>query len=165
MEPDKTKRPVGRPRKSMEQRFWDRVQRTDSCWIWRGFGDNAHRPRITSPGRNGRPIMASRYAYELLVGPIPAGMWVLHTCDNGVCVNPDHLYLGTQVENENDKVSRNRSCRGSKNAGAKLRAEDVRKIRELVAHGRKTGELAEMFGVSKATITAIRCKYLWGWLS
>lgn len=80
-------------------RFWSKVRKTDGCWEWIGA--------TTAPGWHGRflhpetgkLVMASRYSWEIHYGPIPAGLQVLHACDNAPCVRPEHLMLGTQWAN------------------------------------------------------------------
>lgn len=96
---------------------------------------------------------AHKISYRLFVGEIPPGMWVLHTCDNGWCVNPEHLYLGTSQDNVLDKVKRERT------ANLKLTRDDVRNIRdEYEASDKKYGirsSLARKYGVAAGTITRI----------
>lgn len=83
--------------------FWDFVAKTHErgCWKWTGPTDRK------GYGRWGKKV-ASRHSWELANGPIPEGMWVLHHCDNPPCVNPAHLYLGTNTENVQDRVARGR---------------------------------------------------------
>lgn len=91
---------------SNEERFWAKVNKTRSCWVWlgkpRGFGYG----RIELLG--GQTQSTHRYSWELHNGPIPTGMAVLHKCDVPQCVNPDHLFLGTQLENMRDRRSKGR---------------------------------------------------------
>lgn len=80
----------------LEERFWEKVNKTDTCWLWtgatsgRGYGDS---------WRDGKKIKAHRLSYELLVGPIPSGLTLDHLCRNILCVNPTHLEPVTQREN------------------------------------------------------------------
>lgn len=86
-------------------RFWKRAQKTDTCWLWTGavagFGYGVC-------GSRGRRARAHRVAYTLEVGPIPPGMQVLHRCDTPRCVRPDHLFLGTQLDNMRDMHAKGR---------------------------------------------------------
>lgn len=89
------------------ERIWDRKNVTPSgCWEWTGACVTKGYGHITS-GR-GRQITVHRVAFELTNGPIPAGMFVLHRCDNPPCFNPEHLFLGTNLDNMRDAKSKGR---------------------------------------------------------
>lgn len=109
---------------------------------------------------NGDMVLAHRAAYELLVGPIPDGMRVLHRCDNPPCVNPEHLWVGTDADNVADMVrkGRNRSVRGEAAPRAKLNDAAVRAIR---ATPERAVTLARRYGVAESTISAVRHRVNW----
>lgn len=86
-------------------RFWSKVNRTDTCWLWTA-GKNNH--GYGTFKLNDKPRKAHRIAYELSVGPIPHGLNVLHHCDNPPCVNPNHLFIGTQEDNVRDMTFKSR---------------------------------------------------------
>lgn len=98
------------------QRFWAKVQKTDTCWLWTGAIDRQDRyGHVSKPGGSGT---AHRYAWEITHGPIPDGLCVCHTCDVRHCVNPAHLWLGTNRENILDAKAKGRLAypgRGSAN--------------------------------------------------
>lgn len=99
---------------TIEERFWLRVMKTDTCWIWNGWSGNKNygRMSIYDKGKmKNIPTLAHRVSWELHNGKIPHGIHVLHKCDNPPCVNPDHLFLGTHKDNMMDmsKKGRHRS--------------------------------------------------------
>jgi hypothetical protein len=149
-------------RESQADRFWSHVhKRTDTgCWEWSasvgtsGYGQFA-------VGRDMR--RAHRVAWELERGPITGGLCVLHVCDNRLCVNPSHLFLGTRRDNHLDMVSKNRQriAVGEQASHAKLTEDDVRRIRLLLLDGRSTRSIARDFGVSGSAIWAISAGKSW----
>lgn len=151
------------------ERFWSKVDTFSSdCWLWQGA------QRGGNPGaRYGafdHPVKsAHRFAYEDIVGPIPEGMMVLHNCDNSLCVNPEHLCLGTAKQNMIDRSLRGRTNhpRGQEWVSAKLSDEQVRLIRQDWLSGQFTQkQLAEKQGLlSQATISLIVNKKRWGHLN
>ena len=97
-------------------RFWDKVQKTETCWLWYGATDPDGYASFKNPSK-GYMDKAARISWELANGTIPEGLFVLHTCDNRLCVRPDHLFLGTQLDNIKDMVSkgRQRGAPGARN--------------------------------------------------
>ena len=145
------------------KRFWDKVAKTDGgCWEWTaskflGYG----KFRL-----NGKLERAHRVSYLLLIDEIPDGMHVLHKCDNRACVNPDHLFLGTNSDNVADRETKGRGAaqnrRGENHPLNKLKENDVRTIRRRYAEGDvSTYELAEEFRVWNTTIGAIINRKTW----
>jgi HNH endonuclease len=88
-------------------RFMERVVCTDSCWWWRGPQLNSGYGSYGGSGDKG-PRSAHRKAYTLFRGPIPIGKHVCHTCDNRLCVNPDHLWIGTMKDKIHDMMNKGR---------------------------------------------------------
>lgn len=148
-----------------------------SCWEWTGTYYNSGYGQFALNTRT--PLLAHRYAYEILHGPIPDGMYICHRCDNRRCVNPAHLFLGTPEDNTADMISKGRqqdysrvvrgadhplvrapwkAARGSSNGLAKLTEAKVADIRASTVPTRK---LAKIYGVSRVTIQKIRRGLTW----
>lgn len=131
------------------------ADKNTGCWnwtagkFWNGYGQ-IQVDRM--------PRGAHRVSYEVHRGSIPEGMFVLHCCDNPGCVNPEHLFLGTHAANMADMVFKGRQPRGLANGQTKLTAADVIAIRS--ANGRHH-EIADRFGISRATVTHIRSGRRW----
>lgn len=92
------------------ERFFRYVNKTESCWLW--VGSTQKRTKERSYGTFSyryKQYRAHRFSWIIHNGPILDGLWVLHTCDNGVCVNPDHLWLGTSQDNIDDKTRKGRA--------------------------------------------------------
>jgi hypothetical protein len=87
------------PRKTLAERFWPKVAKSDGCWLWLASTDARGYGQILSPGRRGKPLAAHRVSYELAYGPIGSGLVIDHLCRNSRCVRPEHLEAVTQAEN------------------------------------------------------------------
>ncbi len=97
----------GRPFAGETVRFERYVKRTDTCWLWTGAHNNAGYGQFYVRARRGS-VLAHRWSYEHHNGPIDDGLFVMHSCDNPPCVNPDHLGLGTNQDNIDDKTAKGR---------------------------------------------------------
>lgn len=146
-----------------KERFCRSVRRGDSCWQWTG--------RMTRDGYGafwfwGRMTKAHRVAWALENGSIPDGLCVLHQCDNRACVNPGHLFLGTQADNQRDMIQKGRSrkARGERHGRARLTESDVQEIRGLLGDGMTLRAVAARFGVSVTTIHDLKTGKTWAWL-
>jgi hypothetical protein len=111
-------------------------------------------------------MLAHRWAWSAANGD-PGPLNVLHRCDNRLCVNVEHLFLGTQADNMRDMDSKGRrgTARGEQRGTAKLTESDVRVIRSLNASGGSHRRLAAQFGVSKTQVGAICTREKWAWLA
>lgn len=142
---------------AIEARFWAKVaQATPSgCWIWTAARkENGYGVLGAVAGR--RNAYAHRLSWEIHFGLIPKGLLVCHHCDNRPCVNPDHLFLGTQADNQADMVAKGRSLRGTRHNMARLSEAAVREIRRLWEVGGLTQvEIGIRFGVNKGLVSAI----------
>lgn len=138
-----------RKKKSLKERFESKFSVVQTgCWEWErrisvfGYGQFAIEP--------GNIWQAHRFAYKLYIGEIPKGVCVLHKCDNRKCVNPKHLWLGTQEENIRDMMAkgRDRKATSDKNGGAKLNWEKVIKIRSMAKYT-KQKDICTQFGIER----------------
>lgn len=167
-------------RGSLTFRFWPKVNKTETCWLWTANKNNQGYGLIYSLEAD-RKLLAHRVSWELANGPIPEGMCVLHQCDVPLCVNPSHLFLGTLAENMIDKERKGRSGRDAEwlaevrrrgqelktdkawleknNAAAKKRRklseqqeDDVRRLRK---NGESIRALSRIFEIDRTSITRI----------
>lgn len=150
-------------RRPVEQRFWERVQKSGGCWIWRGpFMKNGY-GSIGMGGREGRREYAHRLSWILANGPIVDGLYVLHRCDVKACVRPDHLFLGTHADNMRDKALKGlavvASCENSPNA--KFTNAQVLAIRQRAAEGAMYKTLALQHRVHPSVISRIVNRKTW----
>lgn len=137
------------------------------CWLWTactlptGYGQLGVRR-----GRK-RSMLAHRLSYEHFHNDkLQEEDLVLHHCDTPQCVNPDHLFVGTQADNMADMDRKGRRVppphrAGERNGHARLKRQDVRAIRAAVAAGESHRQLAERYGVSRPTVSAIAARRIW----
>lgn len=156
------------------KRFWSKVEKTDSCWVWRastlvdtGYGQFAIKHNVNRH--------AHRVAYELVNGKIPPGMVVCHKCDNRLCVNPDHLFIGTYQDNMRDMVAKGRqnwgikfwseekrkSYSGKNSSNAKYSLATIKRVRQLRKEGHSFREISKDTGVSYTQVRRIVYKENW----
>jgi hypothetical protein len=134
-----------------------------ACWEWKGKRNSGGYGFMSLPGK--ATALMHRAAYRLFVGEIPKGMGVLHRCDNPPCINPDHLWVGTDLDNHSDMVAKGRSLKGEKHNMVKLTEDQIQTIRRLRASGHSVVALASMFGVCHQHISGIVNRKKWGWLA
>lgn len=146
------------------KRFWAKVRKGEACWEWTGGKTYDGYGRICLVGdRVRRNLLAHRASWIIAHGPIPSGLQVCHRCDVRTCVNPEHLYLGTNWENAMDCIGKGRAkrARGERSGRAKLNADQVRAIRSGRKRGRALLDLAEEYGVNEKTIYDICRRKNW----
>lgn len=152
----------------MKERFWERVSVRDpeECWEWTGGKTNGYGTFcITTGYRQRTNVRAHRVAYLLAKGPITDGLFVCHACDNRLCVNPSHLWLGTSKDNMHDCATKGRIVRpkrnedevrryrGTSHIRSKLSLDDIQLIlSSTFSHT----DLAGMLGVSRRTVSWVR---------
>lgn len=137
------------------------VSAETGCWNWHATKNNKGYGKLWVDGRK---QYAHRVSYVIHNGHIPRGINVCHRCDNPSCINPSHLFLGTQAENIADRDAKGRQRiserKGADNGNSKLNEQDVVAIR--AAKGMKLRELASQYGVTPTQISFIRRGKSWG---
>jgi hypothetical protein len=130
----------------------------DECWEWKfsRIGKGYGQFKNTECGN-----YAHRFSYLLHNGPITDGLYVMHTCDNRLCVNPNHLKLGTCADNLQDMKNKDRHLRGERNAKSKLTESQVIEIHELHEQGMSTHKLAKRFNIGQMTAWRIVNGHRW----
>lgn len=172
-----------RIKKPFLERFWNRVDKGGSipshvpklgkCWNWKASKDR----KGYGICHSGTYDRAHRVMWKVMLGDIPAGLCVLHKCDNPSCVNPDHLFLGTNIDNVKDRQSKGRTARGErhrsvtrpetvprgeKSGMAKLTEKDVIEIRNsYIPFKVGAWRLGKRFGVTKQTVFEILKREIW----
>lgn len=129
------------------QRFADKIAATNNegCWEWQGYSNP-----VTGYGElhwQGKKWSAHRLLWRLTIGQIPEGLHVLHKCDNRKCVNPRHLFLGTQADNNKD-----RDTKGRGRPGPQLSVTAIRDIRATYRNNKDLTRLSEQYRVDPASI-------------
>ena len=111
----------------------------------------------------GRLLQSHRLAWTLANGPIPSGMCVCHSCDNRLCVNPAHLFLGTKAENNADRSRKKRSAdqRGAANNAARLTENDALAIKAARRLGIEVSWIARHFGITRGAVWLIATGRQW----
>lgn len=128
------------------------------CWLWEG---------ATNANGYGKLMfrqtswLAHRASYTVFIEPIPDGLEILHKCDNRPCVNPAHLFLGTQPENIKDAVNKDRHARGIRHASSRLMDADIIRIRDLYEKGITAKELSMLYHVKQPHIYNIVNRKKW----
>ena len=141
---------VGRPKIPFEEKYIP--EPNTGCWLWSScIGSDGY-------GRASGSVRAHRLSWEIAFGEIPAGMLVCHKCDTPACVNPDHLFLGTPLDNSRDMSRKFRGVNGERASTAKLTDEQVM---EIIASDETCADLAKQFSVSDTTISFIKLGRTW----
>ena len=152
--------------KPPEIRFWAKVKKTNGCWLWTASTKGIEGKNYGQFHDGKRLVSAHRYSWELHhKRKVPRGMWVCHRCDIRICVRPDHLFLGTALDNYYDMRSkgRERHACGEDQFLSKLNEDAVLEIRRRYVPYKVglTKTLAHKFGVDSRTILAVISGRTW----
>jgi len=129
----------------------------DGCWIWAGTTNGRYGTLWV--GKNRR--YAHRHSYVIHKGPIPDGALVLHDCDKALCVNPDHLHLGTQLDNMREASERMRLRVGMRNPAARRSVDEIRAVREAVEAGESYSSISRRMGIALSNVSLIARRRIW----
>lgn len=155
-----TLKALGKPPSGDEVRFWSHVNKTDSCWLWTGGEHTSGYGRIGLHEHNNRMEYAHRYSYALHFGELPDDVYVAHTCDVKMCVNPAHLFKSQgNLENMADAATKRRIAHGERSARSKLTDAEVAEIRARAATGAETqAQIAEDYDITRAYVSELAAK-------
>jgi hypothetical protein len=141
------------------QRFESKIMpAVDGCWYWLGatnpdgYGSFSFKSKMTG---------AHRASYMIYKGEIPKGLFVIHSCDNPACVNPDHLRVGTPHDNNMDQVARNRTTYGERCSTAKFTTIQIQAILDAYAAGHKQCDICRYFKRGDSIINLIVKRKIW----
>lgn len=140
---------------TVEDRFWNKVSKTENCWNWTASVQGKNGYGFFRISKEKGCAVAHRFSYELAYGTIPPGMLVCHTCDNPLCVKPTHLFLGTHKDNAIDREKKNRL---KQHGSQKLTDKEVIEIR---GSSLSQSALSKAYKVSRTTIASIRKGESW----
>ncbi len=150
---------------TQDERFWSRINKDGpvhpttgtACWEHDAPSPTTGYGRFTL---NGKRMDAHRASWMMHFGEI-GSLWVLHKCDNRACVRPDHLFLGTQIENMMDMITKGRGARGERSGLSVLCDANVIDIRRRKATGESAKKIGEMYAITAAHVQQICRRLRW----
>lgn len=155
----------------IDDRFWAKVVKTDTCWLWAGYVMPNGYGQVR---REGKAYLCHRWAWKITYGHLPDNKVVAHVCDVRNCVNPDHLWLGTQEDNLLDMYRKGRAIpfagirpdnRGERQGRATLTDKQVLEIRNLAVTSSLSHQaIANLYGVRRQTVSRVLAGDTWSHL-
>lgn len=146
--------------RQLSDRLWNKVNKTDTCWLWTGHTQRNGYGQISRGYRLGA-AWVHRVSYELANGPIPKGLLVCHACDVPLCVNPAHLFLGTYADNARDAMQKKRLAWGERNRHAKFSTADIIEMRALASNATPKADIRRRFGISQSYLNSVLRRDHW----
>lgn len=145
----------------LKERFEKLVIKKDKdCWGWKGSVTNGY-AKISF---DNLPLSGHRAAWIIFKGVLPKKLFVCHKCNNALCTNPEHLYLGTHKQNMKDRKNCKRDPVGEKNGMSKLKEKQVVEIIKMLNEKKGGSEIARLFKISPVTVSGIKTGHLWNYL-
>ena len=148
--------------------FLKKIKRNDGdiekeCWLWTGSKTNNKYVKYGIITMDKKAIRAHRFSWIYFWGAIPKEFCVLHKCDNPLCVNPYHLFLGTRIDNNKDRDNKKRTKKvcGQKNGNSKLTPENIIEIRAMLSMRISLAQIARKFKVTYQNIQTIKKGWTW----
>ncbi len=151
--------------------FWAKTRDEDGCKVWTGARYRDGYGQVHLQSKPHKCAKAHRVAWQLANGPIPDGLHVLHRCDNPPCINPEHLFLGTQQDNNRDRDAKGRVASGSRSGARrhpaafrrprKLTDGDVVAMRQRYAEGERLADLSRAYGVAISHVFNVVNRKVW----
>lgn len=145
---------------TLQSQIKSAIQEKDGHWIWQKSTSGGG-SKYGSLENNGRKLLAHRASYEAFIGKIPTGLNVCHSCDIPLCVNPAHLFLGSQKDNHADMVKKNRQANREKHGMSKLSENNIINIKHMIKDGINQRKIAKYYAVTQAAISLINRNKTW----
>ena len=134
------------------------IKNKNDCWIWQGFIKNDGYGTIKHESNQ---WLAHRLSYTIFKGEIPEDMCVCHKCDTPSCINPDHLFLGTNADNSNDMRNKDRQAKGNSIGVSKLTEDNVIEIKKRIQNNEDCASIGRAFNVHRNSILSIKHNKTW----
>lgn len=147
---------------NVKERFFIRMTKTETCWLWTSYTQHGYGCMKIL----GKSVRAHRLSYFIHNGVYDTDLCILHKCDNPLCVNPDHLFIGTQQDNVKDMHDKKRHKilnpkKGENQWKSKLKKQDILQIRFLLGSVLTNREIAKKYNVSQSRISDIKNNKAW----